>query len=559
MKKARVVAALLTLALVSGLALTACGSDDDGTVTEGGAITISQGGQPDYLDPALSYTVNGWEPMWVVYTPLLTYRHEEGEAGSEVIPGLAEALPEVTNGGKTYKLRLREGLKFSDGTPVVASDFEHTIKRVLNLESGGAPYYEIIVGADEYIENGDAEADIPGIITNDRTGDITIKLVQRNGAFLYSLTLLFAGIVPGDTPFRNLTEDPPPGVGPFKFTSSEPNRQFVMEKNQNFASLGIPDIPVARVDKITTLILPNACQQTQDMINNELDYMQDPPCSDLKAEVLGRFGPDGSEEQRYAEYPTLSTYYMFLNNRIPPFDDPRVREAVNIGLDKPALARLFAGELQTGCSWLPPGAIGYDEALDITDCPFGDPNAPPDIDRARQMIEDAGAAGSEVTVYGENADPTPQVTQAYADQLEDMGFNTTVEILNSAVYFQAIGNEETAAQTGFLNWFADFPHPSAFYFLVDGETIQPTNNQNISYVDDPRINREIDRLNAVTDTEAVADQWAALDRYLVEQAYQVPYGHRKLSTFVSDRIPFEECTSFHPLFQNDYTAFCIEE
>ena len=289
------------------------------------------------------------------------------------------------------------------------------------------------------------------------------------------------------------------------------------------------------------------------MINNELDYIQDPPCSDLKGEVLERFGPDGSEEQRYDEYPTLSTYYMFLNNRIPPFDDPQVREAVNIGLDKPALQRIFAGELQTGCSFLPPGSIGYDEALDISDCPFGDPNEPPDIERARQMIEDAGAAGAEVTVYGNTDDPTPQVTQAYADQLEGMGFDTTVKILNGAIYFAAIGNEETAAQTGFLNWFGDFPHPSAFYFLVDGDTIQPTNNQNMSYINDPKINREIDRLNAETDTEAVAEDWAALDRYLVEQAYQLPYGHRKLATFVSDRIPFGECTSFHPLYQNDYT------
>src|SRR3712207_7805398 len=57
-----------------------------------------------------------------------------------------------------------------------------------------------------------------------------------------------------------------------------------------------------------------------------------------------RFGPDGTETQRYAEFPTLSTYYMFLNTSIPPFDDQKVREAVNIGLDKPAIARLYAGE-----------------------------------------------------------------------------------------------------------------------------------------------------------------------------------------------------------------------
>jgi peptide/nickel transport system substrate-binding protein len=305
--------------------------------------------------------------------------------------------------------------------------------------------------------------------------------------------------------------------------------------------------------------MPNSCQQAQDMINNELDYIQDPPCADLKPEVLEKFGPGGTEEQRYAEYVTLSTYYMFLNNRIPPFDDPEVRKAVNIGVDKPALARIFSGELATGCAFLPPGSIGYDKALDTTGCPWGDPTKPPDVERARQMIEDAGAAGTDITVYGDTDTPTPALTQAYADQLEGLGFDTEVKILNGGVYFQAIGNEETKAQTGFLNWFADFPDPSAFYFLVDGETIQPTNNENMSYVDDPHINREIDRLNAVTDPESVADQWAALDRYLVENAYQIPYGHRKLATFVSDRIPFGKCTRFHTLWQNDYTAFCIDE
>ena len=68
----------------------------------------------------------------------------------------------------------------------------------------------------------------------------------------------FAGLVPGDTPFENMTEDPPPGVGPFMVTESVPNRQFVLEKNPEFEKLGIPDIPVPALDKITTEIIPNA-------------------------------------------------------------------------------------------------------------------------------------------------------------------------------------------------------------------------------------------------------------------------------------------------------------
>ncbi|HEV2726729.1 MAG TPA: ABC transporter substrate-binding protein, partial [Solirubrobacterales bacterium] len=139
--------------------MAACGGGDDETSGGGGGggnseITIGQAAQPDYLDPALSYTIHGWEPMWLVYTPLLTYNREGGEAGSELMPGLAEEMPEVSSDGKTYKLKLRDGLKYSDGTPVKANDFEHTIKRVLNLESGGSSFYEGIEGAEDYVKAG---------------------------------------------------------------------------------------------------------------------------------------------------------------------------------------------------------------------------------------------------------------------------------------------------------------------------------------------------------------------------------------------------------------------
>ncbi len=135
---------------VVAVAVAACGSSDDTDsirfgfrARTGGEATLAQTSQPDYLDPALSYTVNGWEPMWLVYTPLLTYPHVEGQAGAELIPGLAEELPEISEDGMTYTLTLRDGLKYSDGQDVVASDFEHTIKRVLNLESGGSPFYQV--------------------------------------------------------------------------------------------------------------------------------------------------------------------------------------------------------------------------------------------------------------------------------------------------------------------------------------------------------------------------------------------------------------------------------
>jgi peptide/nickel transport system substrate-binding protein len=541
---------------VATLGLSSCG--DGGGEAEGGSITISMTSQPDFLDPALSYTLEGWAAMWVVYTPLLTYRHEEGDGGSELIPGLAEDLPKVSNDGKTYRLTLRKGLTYSDGSPVKAGDFEHTIKRVLNMESGGAPYYEVIQGAGAYLSGGDAGADISGIETNDRTGEITIRLTAPEAAFSNVLAMNFAGVVPSDTPFENVTKDPPPGVGAYMFTKSVPNREFVLEKNPHFSSDTIPGVPTASIEQITAEIVPNLTQQTQDVIDSSLDFMLDPPAADLKAEVLERFGPDGSEEQRYREDPTLSTYFFFLNERTEPFDDQKVREAVNIGLDKPALARLFAGELAPGCSFLPPGMPGYTEEIDLSACPWGDPNEAPDLEKAKRLIREAGAEGAEITVWGNSDEPTPKVTQAYADQLNQIGFDAEPKIVNGAVYFQTIGNQKSEAQTGFTNWFADFPHPLNFFFLVDADSIQPTNNQNFSNTDDPRINEELAALRAEADLPAVTGRWEELNDHAVESAYLAPYGHTKLTAFVSDRMNFDECVVVHPLYNVDFSRLCLK-
>lgn len=541
-------------ALVLGMTVAACGSSSDsGSDEASGSITIAQTSQPDYLDPALSYTVNGWEPMWIVYTPLLTYPHVEGEEGSKLIPGLAQELPKVTNGGKTYQLTLRDNLKYSDGQQVKASDFEHTIARVLNLQSGGSFFYEGIVGADKYIENDKPEADIPGIKTDDKSGKITIDLVAPDATFSNILAMNFAGLVPGNTPFKNMTEDPPPGVGPYMITKSVPNREFVLEQSPNFASFDIPDIPTGHVKKITTKIIKSTSQQTQDVLANKLDYMQDPPAADLKPTVQQQ------ASDRYREFTTASTYYFFLNTRVAPFDDPKVREAVNYGVDKPALARLFAGELAPGCSFIPPGIPGYSESLDITDCPYGNPNEPPDIEKAKQLIKQAGAEGAEVTVWGNTDTPSDKVAEAYADMLNQIGLDATPKVIDGGIYFQTIGNESTEAQTGFANWFMDFPHPNNFFFLINADSIQPTNNQNFSNVDDPKIQKELGNLTLEPNLDQVTGEWEALDEYLVSppQSYIVAYGHRKLSTFTSDRIDFDSIV-VQPLYLNDYTSFKIK-
>ncbi len=547
----------LMAVLVLALGVAACGGDDDDdgggeTPTEqprggqaGGEATINLTSFPDYMDPALAYTLEGWNSLWTVYTPLLSYRHAEGAEGAELIPGLAEALPEISEDGLTYTLKLRQGLKYSDGTDVKASDFEHTIKRVLNLESGGSAFYLGIEGAEDYVKRGRARGDISGITTDDATGEITIKLAESDGSFQYVLAMDFAGVVPGNTPFENMTKNPPPGVGAFKIENMRQSRGFELVKNDQFPQ--IPDIPEATLDKVTVEVVKNQERQTQDIISNKVDWAIDPPLPDQLRTVKR------DHADRFEEYVTNSTYYFFMNERVKPFDDENVRKAVNFAIDKRALARLFGGLLEPGCNFLPPGMKGYEK---IEDCPYGDPNAAPNVEEARRLVKEAGVEGTKVKVFGNDEDPSRPVAEYLSEVLNDIGFDAEPNIVEASVYFTTIGNQKTKAQIGFANWFQDFPHPRNFMFLVDGESIQNTNNQNFGNVDDPEVNKLLDEANANANIDEAAPQYAEADRLLVEKAHVAPYGHRKLANFVSERVDFENCTITHPVYELDLTQLC---
>ena len=187
MRKLRKVAVLGLATAVAAIGLAACGggsSSSSSSGKEGGEVNGTLTSFPDYLDPQLSYTLEGWEGLWNVYVPLLTYQHGNGDETTKVVPGLAEALPTISPDGKTYTLTLRKGVKYSDGTPVKASDFGYAIQRLFKLDSGGAPFFENIVGAEDYA-NGKADT-ISGIQTDDETGKITIQLLRPSGTFTTS-------------------------------------------------------------------------------------------------------------------------------------------------------------------------------------------------------------------------------------------------------------------------------------------------------------------------------------------------------------------------------------
>ena len=135
----------------SGGGSSTVSAGNSSAVKTGGTVKVLEGTAPDSLDPGFGYTTQALEADNMVYTPLLTYAFKEGTAGTVLQPGLAQALPTVSADGLTYTIQMRTGLKFTDGSPVVASDFTHAIERSIKISWGGSSFFTgYIKGADDY-------------------------------------------------------------------------------------------------------------------------------------------------------------------------------------------------------------------------------------------------------------------------------------------------------------------------------------------------------------------------------------------------------------------------
>jgi peptide/nickel transport system substrate-binding protein len=542
-------AAMLLVAAVAVFGVSACGDDDDegGGGKQGGSIRIGSV-LPDEYDPVMFQTVQANQPLQLVYKGLVTYADEEGTGGNKLIPGLAEEVPEPTNGGKTYKFQLRKGLKYSDGTPVKASDFENTIKRLLFLGGPFSSFATTIDGAADYQEKKQKDADIPGIEANDSTGEITVNLEAPDSQFLYSIALANSAPTPASkSPFKKSNNIP--GAGPYKIQIVNPTREIILTKNPTF---NVPGIAKGKIDKIT-VVKSSVTKMTQDVINGRLDFMTEDPTGDQLATVQQKY----KDRFRLDANPP-NTYWFFMNQTIPPFDETEARQAVNYAIDSRALQRVFGGRLEPTCNFLPSQyeGMGYEE---IDPCPWGDPNGPPDLDKARDLVKKAGVDGQTVTVWGNNKDPRPAIVDYLRDTLNEIGFKAKTKIIDQQVYFGTVGTKKTRAQIGFTDWFQDFPHPNDFFEPNVSEAAlasSPVFNFNFAPTP-PDVDKKAGELKTKPPQD-VADQWAELDREVVERGDIAIYGSEKSSTFFSERMDFENCSGVHPVYKNDWALFCLK-
>ena len=494
-------------------------------------VTIVYGTAPDYLDPQKTYTTQGGEATWVSYLGLYTYAHKVGAAGGAVIPALAQALPVVSNGGKTYTMTLRPNLVYSNGNAVKASDFAYSIERALKLTWGGDSFYTgNIVGALAYSTG--KSTSISGIVANDATGQITIHLLAPYGAFLNILAFPSSGLVPTGTAMTNLSNTPPPGVGPYMITNVVPNKSWVGAINPYYAKEAIPGIPQGSVT-VDARVESNTATETEDVLNNTDDLF------DTGDSITPSLLPQikSTAASRYKTIPVVQNFYFFLNVTEKPFNSQLVREAVDLAIDRRVLSKLASGTISPGCFFLPPGMIGHPTTL----CPYGiNPDGAPNLAKAKSLVKQSGDLGAAVTVYSEERVPRTQFCTYYASVLNSIGLKATIKPIADALYFPTIGTLKLHPQTGFADWDEDFPNPGDFYLLLDKHSIQPTNSLNYGQVNDPKIQNAITKLDAIPSSQLskYATDWTALDEYTAQKAYNIVFGYQTWPEFTSTRIDY---------------------
>jgi peptide/nickel transport system substrate-binding protein len=545
LRKPGVVLALL-VAAASAVVLASCGgggsTSEEGGGKEGGTLNATYASFPDYMDPQISYTAEGWTAMADTYIPLLTYKHAEGPEGAEVVPGLAKEMPKISNGGKTYTLFLRPGLKYSNGEPVKASDFTYAVERCFKTNSGGSVFYTKIEGAEKFAET--KQGGIPGIKTNDKTGEIVINLEKPSGTFPFELGLMFVAPVPQGTPNEDLSADPPPATGPYMITKSQPGRGWEYARNPYWAkanSKAMPEYPSGHVDKAKITIIRNPQTQVNDIEQGKYDWMQNPPPSSRYAEVKDKY-----EGTQFKTLATNSTYYFWMNTKVPPFNDVKVRQAVNYAVDPAALERIYAGQIVATHQVLPPEMPGYKQ-IDLY---------PHSMAKAKQMLKEANPSDMSITVWTDTESPNNEAGEYYEGVLKQMGFNTTLKQINADNYFTVIGNATTPnLDTGWSDWFQDYPHPNDFFQpLLAGESILPTNNGNFANIKEPQLDKKIEELAEEQLGSKQEAEYEKLDKEYMELAPWAPYGTRTLSTFVSDAMNLESVI-FNPTFGHYLTSF----
>ena len=543
-----------------GAAAASLSTDEEGlwlavgpsaTEHRGGTLSVSaEDPAPESLDPARVYDSEGWRILTITNDGLLGYRKVGGPDGATLVPDLASALPDVSADGLTYRFPLRGGIAYSTGEPIRPEDYRRAIERTLVLHPAGY-LLSAIDGAGACLEGAPADCDLSQGIETDEEA-VTFHLETPDADLPFKLALPFAFPVPSDTPAEDQGLEPLPATGPYIVTEAGRER-IELERNAAFEEWSAAAQPDGYVDAISWRFNEVLHQAFSRLQAGDLDVMvSEPGPQDLT--VLRSTHPD-----QVLTWPAPFTLFVGFDTLKPPFDDERVRQALNFALDRGHLVDLLGGsanQRQT-CQILPPNFQGYEPYCPYTLEPDNLVWSAPDPDRAKALIEEAGAAGTPVDVLVTDQLPpgAVEVMEYVTDVLAEIGLKAKLEIVHGdAPYFTRI----LPPAGGEPGTFAGTPrHPNLFLsgwasdYLGARNFIEPqfacgrAGFANGHGWCDETLSERMDEASALqlSDPGAANRAWAQIEHQLVDAAVQAPITNPLTTHAVSDRA---ENVQVHP-------------
>ncbi|MBY3136407.1 ABC transporter substrate-binding protein [Rhizobium laguerreae] len=474
------------------------------TPKQGGDIVVTYKDDITTLDPAIGYDWVNWSMIKSLYSRLMDY----APGTPNPVPSLAESFT-VSPDGLIYTFKLHKGVKFSNGREVVASDVKYSIERAVDpkTQGPGAGFFGAIKGFED--ETGGKTTTLSGIETPDDS-TVIFNLSRPDATFLHVLAINFASVVPKEAVEAAAGDfgKKPVGSGTFILKDWTIGQQLVFERNKDYFVKGVPYIDSFKVEVGQEPLV--ALLRLQ---KGEVDIAGDgiPPAKFLEI----KNSADGA--QMIVDGEQLHTGYITLNTKVKPFDNVKVRQALNMAINKERITRILNGRATPANQPLPPLMPGYDKSF--TGYAY-------DVAKAKALLAEAGYPdGFETVLYSTNTDPQPRIAQAIQQDLAAVGVKAEVRALAQATVISAGGTEGEAPMiwSGGMAWIADFPDPSNFYGPILGCAGAVPGGWNWSWYCNADLDKRAVAADSMSDPAKVAERTAAWGKIFTDIMADAPW------------------------------------
>ena len=509
-------------------------------VSKGGTLRLDLSSTDfEFLDPQLSYESNGWAFLYAINQQLLNYPDKPGNAGgNQLQPEAAAGFPVVSKDGKTYVFTVKSGIKFSDGSALTAAAFARAITRVCHPDMGSPAiaFATNIQGCQAFNEK-------KGNLTGVRAAGqkLTVRLVQPDPTFLSQISMPFFASVKPNMPINPKGESVYPSTGPYTIASREIGRSVVIERNKQYKG----NRP-ANADRMVITVNTDPNQTLLRVKAGEADLdIGGPPAAQV-ASLADEFGVN---KTRFFVNPLVGTGYIALNTSRTAYGNVKRRQAVNYAVDRPALLRTrgkFGGSRTDQI--LAPQLPGFKPAKIY-------PLAGAQPAKAKDLL---GGFTGEINHLHTTSAASVAHAQIVKFNLEQAGLKVNLKPQPFGVALATMGNKGNEMDSFTIGWIADYFDPFDFInVLLDGTTIQETNNSNYSYFNDAKYNKLMKAAARLTG-QARYTAYGNLDIDIMTNAAPwIPLFNYTSRDFVSARI---ENFIFHPVYGHPiFNALAIKK